>query len=170
MSFGLTAIEYLNMLKEEHADFCRDNLCVRRAISCSVFANHMPEIVCAEYKDSDPAKLDCYTNPRRYREYVIAQCTELGIIQDLCDYGKHGPVLERHRVRAPEQVRTSTVEKTMELDATLYAFGPHVFGLPSSRDVDALMVTLRDGTKFRFDACIARAIEFWEEGIRAKAI
>jgi hypothetical protein len=48
-----------------------------------VFANHLPEIVFAEYGTNDPAKVHSTKNKLNYRKYVATLCPEVGVVRDL---------------------------------------------------------------------------------------
>ena len=69
-----------------------------------MFANHLCEhVFAAAYNGIDSAKLDGNATPDIYRKNLEAQKPELKLIRDLCDYGKHGPSLNRKTVRCLER-------------------------------------------------------------------
>jgi len=45
------------MVEETHAEFRANNLSLRHLIAFCIFANHLPEIVFAEYRISDAPKV-----------------------------------------------------------------------------------------------------------------
>jgi hypothetical protein len=152
MSFDLAPQGYLEMLNQEHEDYRKDPLSLRRAISCSTFANHLSEFVFAQYKDSDPAKLDGCVDEHAYRNHLVTACPDLGLIRDICEFGKHGPVLGRSTVR----VAQTGVEKKLELDTASF-----MMGFPNHVERDRLVIKLKDGSECYFDVCLANVVNFW---------
>jgi hypothetical protein len=98
MSFGITPRDYLTMLQEQHREYRADPLSLRKAIAVLMFANHISEHVFAAYARVDPAKVSDQRSEKSYREYMVGQKPELGVIRDLCDFSKHGPSLHRKTV------------------------------------------------------------------------
>jgi hypothetical protein len=76
-------------------------------------------------------------------------------VRDLCDYGKHGPHLDRKSVEVRE---TDVKEK-----AVGNAAGLVYLGFPIAQRMDKLVVTLNDGRELIADFVVATVVEFWKQ-------
>jgi hypothetical protein len=155
MSFGLTPGRYLKMVEDTWEEFKANPLSVRHLLTVCTFANHLPEIIIAEYAQSNPGKVQNYLGYDAYRASVVNVCPEIGIVRDLCDYGKHGPHLDRKSVEVRE---TDVKEK-----AVGNAAGLVYLGFPIAQRMDKLVVTLNDGRELIADFVIATVVEFWKQ-------
>jgi hypothetical protein len=155
MNFGLTPNEYLAMVVEAWEEFKLNSLSKRHLISVCTFANHLPEIVVSEYATSDPLKISNCISGSAYRAQIISLCPDAQIVRDLCDYGKHGPVLDRRSVQVQ-----NTGAKEVVVGNVL---GISVFGFPIGQRLEKLVVTLRDGTERTADSVIAGVVGFWQQ-------
>jgi hypothetical protein len=157
MSFGLLPSEYLAMLNEVYAEFRSDDMSIRRAITCCVFANHLPDILVEHYQNG-PAKLHGCTTLDAYRGYIAGtgRCPDTKLIRDLCDYGKHGTKLGRKT--PPVQVARSEVKPTLVLDTTSL-----LAGAPNHQRAVKIVVELFDGSQLFFDGLISIVIGFWND-------
>jgi len=158
MSFNISPRDYLVMVVEAHAEFKSDELSLRRLITCCTFANHLPEIIFATYGTNDIAKLHSNSSMDSYRAYAINLCPEIGIVRDLCDFGKHGPTLHRRNV----QVATTGKQSTPTLDTLSF-----IMGSPNHIMTDKLVITLIDGNERLADYVIGEAVEFWQRTFAA---
>ena len=154
MSFSLTPKEYLDLAKQAFEEFKAEPLSKRRLISVCVFVNHLPEIVFAEYINSNPAKVQNHRDDDVYRTTATAQCAEIGIVRDLCDFGKHGPVLGRKTV----VVKNTGAKEIIVLDAGMF-----LLGFPTHRKVEKLVVEMKDKSERTAESVVATALEFWEQ-------
>jgi hypothetical protein len=155
MSFNLTPKEYLDMLIAAWEDFRLNPLSKRYLIQVCTFANHLPEIIFAEYGASNPRKVNnCSTGPQ-YRAHALGLCPEVGIVRDLCDFGKHGPRLDRKDVEVKE---TDPKEKVVG-----NALGLSIFGFPVAQKVEKLVITMNDGRELIADMIVANVVDFWKK-------
>lgn len=125
MSFNLTPAEYLALVREEYDDFLKDVGSIRRAMSSCILASHVVDHVLACHYPADPAKLRLPSglNERQrmtqFHQQVASECPEAALIRDVCDFGKHGPHLNRSSVVVDwtgiEQVHSGYVSR----DATV---------------------------------------------------
>ena len=74
MSFGLTSKEYLAMVMDAWKEFTANPLSKRHLIALCIFANHLPEIIIAEYGQSDPGKVQNHISGATYRAYAASLC------------------------------------------------------------------------------------------------
>jgi hypothetical protein len=162
MAFAITPVEYLKITSEQHGDFVKDPLSLRKAIALSMFANHICEHVFAAYSNVADNKIEHCATLDDYRRRLIAQKPELGIIRDLCDFGKHGPKLERKTV----QVARTEVKKTLVLDTLTFM----LLGLPNHHLKEKIVVTLNDGSQRFFDGLISDVLQFWDSLFTAKSL
>jgi hypothetical protein len=153
MSFALTPQNHLTMTEETWDEYKANPLSKRHLITVCVWANHLPEIVAAEYAVSDPGRINNCTNGPTYRAHAVGLCPEVAVVRDLCDYGKHGPVLDRRSV----QVQHTGAKEIIVGNAV----GLVLFGFPIAQKVEKLVVTFRDGTERTADSVIACVMEFW---------
>jgi hypothetical protein len=161
MSFGLTPAEYLAVLNEELAAFNANCLSFRHAINCAVLANHLTEIVFHAYS-GNVAKLDGCTTLQGYRDHLVSLCPNLGIVRDLADFAKHGPVLHRGSVQ---------VDRTEKKDTMIPQFGALVaLGVWNHVEGEKLVVTLKDGSERFADWCVGSVVQFWNELFLAKGL
>jgi hypothetical protein len=161
MSFDISPKDYLEMVKKTHTEFRYDELSSRRLIACCIFANHLPEIVFAEYGASDPDKVHSTSSTSEYREYAMKLCPEVGIVRDLCDFGKHGPKLDRKSV----QVANTGLQRTTELDLAAMAMG-----IPAHVVTEKLVITLKDGEEMFADWVVATVVDFWRRTFAADSL
>jgi hypothetical protein len=154
MNFGLTPKEYLAMVIDTWEEFKVNPLSKRHLIALCIFANHLPEIIIAEYGHSVPGKVQNYVTGATYRAYAVSLCPEIGIVRDLCDFGKHGPFLDRKSV----EVKETDVKERLVGDAVGIAF----VGFPIARKIDKLVVTLNDGKEMNAEAVVSTVVEFWK--------
>ena len=154
MSFGLTPREYLAMVVQAWEEFKANPLSKRHLISVCTFANHLP-IVASEYATSDPAKINNCTSGPTYRFHAARSCPDVEIVRDLCDYGKHGPVLDRKSV----QVQNTGAKEVIVSNAV----GMAILGFPIGQRVEKLVVTLKDGTERTADSVVASVVGFWQQ-------
>ncbi|MEY9607058.1 hypothetical protein ABIF74_011811 [Bradyrhizobium japonicum] len=161
MSFGLTSKRYLELTEEAHQDFGGDHLSLRKLISVCVLANHLPEIVFAEYVVADPSKVHGQSRIDDYRNHVQVACPAALIIRDLCDYAKHGPGLRRASV----QVDQTGKQTKLELDTASF-----VAGVPNHHYVDRFVVTLKDGTERLAEDVIRDVVHYWRTEFTASGL
>jgi hypothetical protein len=84
---------------------------------------------------------------------VTVDCAEIGIVRDLCDFGKHGPVLERKSVR----VQNTGAKEIIVADAAGF-----LLGIPTHRKVEKLVVQMKDQIERTAKSVVATAFGFWE--------
>jgi hypothetical protein len=161
MSFNISPREYLAMAEEAHAEFKSDELSLRRLITSCTFANHLPEIIFTTYGTNSVAKVHGHSSKDTYRAYAVNLCPEIGIIRDLCDFGKHGPALNRRNV----QVANTGKQSTPVLDTASFAMG-----VPNHVMTDKLVITLRDGKERLADYVISEVVEFWQRTFAADGL
>lgn len=159
MSFGLEPSNFLGMLEEAVKEFRKDDLSLRKAITASIFANHLPEHVFAKYGKGDP-KVRGAVTVSAYRLSVIDSEPALGIIRDLCDYGKHAKITQR-----PFEVDHTTKQTQLvpQYSGFLLALTNHVPG-------EKLVVTLKDGRSGWMDGYLSRALNFWKAEFSARSL
>lgn len=126
-----------------------------------MFANHLCEHVFAAYNGIDSAKLDGSATANIYRKSLEEQKPELRLIRDLCDYGKHGPSLNRKTVR----VSRTEVKQTMVPE-----FTGLLLGLTNHFAAEKIVVTLGDGSERFFDHLIDDVVRFWNATFETKAL
>jgi hypothetical protein len=161
VSFAISPSDYLTLLKEELADFQREPLSIKRAITVSLFANHIIEHIFAAYWPSDPAKLDGCQSVDLYRAQLTKAHPSLGLIRDLCDYSKHGPRLHRATV----QVKKTQVKETMVPDFMWLAMGAI-----NHHAEDKIVISLVDGREIFFDGLIDDVVQFWSALFSSKGL
>lgn len=162
MNFGLTPKEYLAMVIDAWEEFKVNPLSKRHLIALCTFANHLPEIIIAEYGQSDPGKVQNHVTGATYRAYAVSLCPEIGIVRDLCDFGKHGPFLDRKSV----EVKETDVKERLVGDAVGVTF----LGFPIARRVEKLVVTLKDGRDIHADAVVSTVVEFWKKAFASDGL
>ena len=150
MSLGLKAADYLTMLNDEYAEYKAQPLSMRKAINCCALANSLPEIVYAQYGSSNPLKVHNTTSQYAYRDYLRTQSEAHHTVRDLCDFSKHA-VLDRKSVN----VRTAAQQKRLE------GFFQGLLALTTTREVERLIVTFRDGTEKIIDEILNEAVTSW---------
>ena len=72
-----------------------------------------------------------------YRKYVATLCPEVGVVRDLCDFGKHGPKSDRTDV----QVTNTRQQRRVTLDASAF-----VMGIPTHAVIQKLVISMKDAT------------------------
>jgi len=152
VSLNLKPVEYLVMLKEEHAEFKHSPVFVRKAINCCALSNALPEIIFAEYGLTDPRKVHGTTSPTGYREHLRRECEAHHTIRDVCDFSKHGPRLHRSSVT----VRDAKLIRRVEA----FVFG--LLALTSHREVVRLMIEHKDGRTELMDDVLEQVIASWD--------
>jgi hypothetical protein len=157
MSFGLSPKEYLSMVVDALEEFKADQTSIRRLITVCTFANHLPEIIVAEYGQSDPAKVHNHVTGATYRGYAARLCPNVGIVRDLCDFGKHGPHLDRKSV----EVKETDVKERLEGNVV----GITYLGFPISRKTEKIVVTMNDGTEMQADVVVNTVVDFWNKSL-----
>ena len=157
MSFNITPSEYLAMLNAAHAEFLHDKLSIRKIIVCCVLANHLPDFLVAEYARTDPAKLNHKTTLAQYRDFIASSCPQTAIVRDLCDYGKHGPILNR---------KSATVANTK----AKRRFRPPILPWDSFRLTTHVVVSMQDGSTHRVDKLLSDVVDFWNAKFRTDAL
>lgn len=158
MAFSLSPSDYLQILEDQLAEYTADPLSLRKAISLCLFANHIPEHVFATYGSTAPTKVHGARSVQDYRLHLQQANFNLLLMRDLCDYGKHGPTLNRASV----SVATADVEQTMVLDSASF-----LAGVPNHFAEDKLVVKLKDGSERFFDALAAAVMQFWKSEFAA---
>jgi hypothetical protein len=159
MTYAISPHDYLIMLQEQHAEYSADPLSLRKAIAVSMFGNHISEHVFAAYTIHDTSKLDACPTAAAYRSHLEDGKPELRLVRDLCDFGKHGPILERKSVK----VSATTVKEAWVLDTTSF-----LLGIPNHVAEDKIVVTLQDGSERFFDHLIGEVVRFWSELFASK--
>lgn len=155
MNFGLSPKDYLAMVLDAYEEFKANPLSTRHLIAVCTFANHLPEIIIAKYAQSDPRKVHNHVTGATYRGYAVNLCSEIGIVRDLCDFGKHGPRLDRKSVA----VKETDVKEKLVGDAV----GISILGFPIARKIEKIVVTLIDGKEMYADAVVSTVVDFWKK-------
>jgi hypothetical protein len=167
MSFNLTPAQYFAMVREEHQDFLADRASIRRAISCCTLMNHVLDHVVSHYFRTDPGKLrirpglEFKQAVNAYRDHVVADCPDVSVIRDLCDFGKHGSHLDRPTV----QVKWTGLEET-------YGFHISFARVEASDYVKTVRVgiIMKDGQEMKLEAVLASVLAYWERRFAADAL
>ncbi len=159
MTFQITPRDYLGMLQAQHSDYRDDPLSLRKAIALSMFANHISEHVFAAYSGSDISKVAGQKTSDGYRSHLEALKPELKLIRDLCDFGKHGPILSRRTVK----VAKTELKETMVADPNSF-----LLGLMNHHAEEKIVITLDDGSERFFDYLIDDVVKFWNDHFAAK--
>ena len=167
MSFNLTPAQYFEIVRAEHQDFKADRASIRRTISCCTLTNHIVDHLTSHYFQTDPAKL--HVQPgltfkaalNAYRDHVVGECPDISVIRDLCDYGKHGPHLDRPSV----QVQWTGLEET-------YGFHISFAEVPASDYVKTVRVgiIMKDGGEMKLEVVLASVFHYWERKFVAEAL
>jgi hypothetical protein len=84
-----TAHDYLKeLLHASYKEYMADQLSSRKAIGCVIFAWHLHDWVWAQHKPQLQARFGL-TKKTDYLSFLITQCPELEVIQDLANGSKH---------------------------------------------------------------------------------
>jgi hypothetical protein len=158
MSFDIQPVEYFGFFKEAHREFQADDLSLRRAITCFILANHLPEHVHARYGGADPSKVRNCNSEKAYRQALETSEPKLGVVRDLCDFAKHGPKLGR------KNVKVSKTEQGTQLQLSSMGY---FMGTMHHEAVDALIVTLDDQSEQSVRHFLHIAEDFWEREFAA---
>jgi hypothetical protein len=159
LTFSLSPKEYLAMLQDQIAEYEKEPLSLRKAITVSVFANHLSEFVFAAYDEVEPAKLGGDLTKARYRERyesyresLEAAKPELKLLRDVCDFGKHA-ILKRGGV----DVAATSVART------LVPRFQGLLALTNHTEEDKIVVTLADNDRVHlFESLIREVVNFWQ--------
>ncbi len=154
MSFGLSPTDYFSICREAYDEFCRDPVSLRKAISACIFTNHLPDYLFAEYGKTSSAKLRGAIWFFDYRACIERAEPALGVIRDLCDYGKDGPVLRR---------KNGGLGKNELTECGEIFSGPPGEKATSSYTVDSLVVIKKDGSMGLLESYLQRALYFWRK-------
>ena len=121
----------------------------------------------SHYFQTDPAKL--HVQPgltfkaalNAYRDHVVGECPDISVIRDLCDYGKHGPHLDRPSV----QVQWTGLEET-------YGFHISFAEVPASDYVKTVRVgiIMKDGREMKLEVVLASVLDYWDRKFAAESL
>jgi len=159
MGLNLTPREYLEMLTEEYREYQEDwhtqryRVSIRKAINCCAHSNAMPEIIFAQYHDTEPEKVHHAKDHKAYRDHLQAQCKAHLTVRDLCDYSKHGPTLGRPSVSVQDAKR---IEGEEGFPTGL------LLALTQSHKVERLVITHQDGRTELLDEVLEQVITSWK--------
>ena len=89
-SFDISsAYDYLDeLLRPAYADFIKDALSSRKAITCVLYAWHLNDWIWAQHK-TELQKNPGLKKKRDYTQFLFAMCPELEVLQDLANGSKH---------------------------------------------------------------------------------
>ena len=84
-----SAHDYLDeLVRPTYADFIKDALSSRKAITCVVFAWHLNDWIWAQHK-TELQKNPGLKEKRDYIQFLFEMCPELEVLQDLANGSKH---------------------------------------------------------------------------------
>jgi hypothetical protein len=138
MSFDLEPVDYLRMLKEEYREYRHSPEIYRKAINCCALSNALPEIIFAKYGRTEPQKVGGTKSQSGYRDHLRRECEAHHTIRDLCDFSKHGPMLDRRKGRSAVSVRDTKLIRRME------GYLSGLLGLTTPREVERLMISHKE--------------------------
>ncbi len=105
------------------------------------------------YAGSAPANIDVCA----YRSHLEVMKPELRLIRDLCNYGKHGPVLWKALVSKTERRQTMVADYTGLL-----------LGITNHHSEEKIVVALKDHTERHFDYLAQEVVKFWTDRFAEK--
>ena len=151
MSSGLKPTDYLEMLKEEYAEYKADPVSMRKAINCCAHSNALPEIIFAKYRSG--AQVHGATSYERYREHLrLRESQAHHTVRDICEFSKHGPGLHRQRPKTPPERKVSVQGAKVESGYQL------LLALTNHR----LVITHQDGRREYMDDVLAQVVASWQ--------
>jgi hypothetical protein len=159
MGLDLTPRDYLEMLTEEYREYLDYwhahgyQVSIRKAINCCGLSNALPEIIIAQYRDTQPQKVHHAKDHVVYRaDYLQVKCKAHLTVQDLCEFSKHGPKLWRESVSVRDATNITRQEGVARL--------PLMF--PEPRDVERLWVRHQDGREELMNEVLEQVIASWK--------
>jgi hypothetical protein len=177
MGLDLTPRDYLEMLTDEYREYLEQHwpaihvqllngtyepdqwhahrVSMRKAINCCSLSNALPEIIFAHYGRTEPEKVHRTKSASAYREHLRKQCEAHHTVRDICDYSKHGPILDK-RKHPPVSVQEAKRIKRKE------GRFRGLLALTETHEVERLVVRHRDGRTELLDDILEEVTASWK--------
>jgi hypothetical protein len=165
MSLDLTPRDYLEMLMDEHREYQEHwhahhfRVSMRKAINCCALSNALPEIIFAQYGDTEREKVHGTKSSSAYREHLRKECEVHHTVRDICDFSKHGPNLDRRdNPKHPQRVSVQNAKLIRRIES--FASGL-LLVIPQHREVERLVVLHRDERTELLDDILEQVTTSW---------
>lgn len=145
LSFEIkTAKDFLEKLKEDYAEYCKNGTSSRIALNCAMTAWHLTDWFYNEYYSVLSVE---FSKLPIYQEEMKRKCPPLQIMHDITNGTKHY-LLKRH---------------TPEIKSTKLHKGSFDHSFDRSFDISTLDIEMNNGKKVYFEDVIKTVVDFWED-------